>query len=344
MLSIHGIRFINPLKYHFLLFLAFFFLLACGQESTNSITNQSTSVENPAKPFSDTFQDPALTPSCPRTETATYSGPAGYAPPSGGIQPGGTLKCFAYAAVKAYEIVGNYPNSDASCMGSDDIMASSNWFEEITFSDNTDFFNKICRGDVVQHNQGQHYSVVTLVAGNSFQSIMITDANRFRNGIIRTYQQPEYDDRRDKMNGTSMNSGCAQEIFSVNENLQAVIDEQGAPTKIYRTKNITINTTPPAAPFIYKLYDPTHPKFYWNPVNTATEYEIYKKEDSYPGDPNGAYVLLTTTTNTFFIDTSEEKWSGFGPKSKVWYKVKAGSGNVYSGFSNYLGETVGLSF
>jgi len=286
---------------------------------------------------------------CVSSQTASYNGPQDHTPPCNGYEPGGGLKCWAYAPAKAFELTGQYSACNPECLGQADRIANSIYFEQIPVANNSDFFNKVCYGDVVQLNQGMHY-VVVLRDGQTFGSIKITDANRYGDGKVRTYMDRyclewEGKDCLEWVESEVKPLACGYEYLSIHESLQDAVNIHGYPTKIYRRKDIsTPPPSPPAAPVISGVYYQSHPKIYWNAVSGATGYKIYKRIDEYPGDPNGSYNLFTTISGTSLVDYGETQWVGSGPKWKAWYKVKAYNASGDSDYSNYQGFTIQILF
>jgi subtilisin family serine protease len=73
----------------------------------------------------------------------------------------------------------------------------------------------------------------------------------------------------------------------------------------------------PPANLTYTWYN-NHPKLQWQVSSDPAldHYEIWKKK-------NGSWSLKSTTTNTYYVDGSEIKYTGGGNKKYVDYKVRA---------------------
>gem|GEM_PF-3498555 len=116
-------------------------------------------------------------------------------------------------------------------------------------------------------------------------------------------------------------------ILMLNQSNQYIMTESidAGEGRLYRIININ-----PSIPqnFSGTWYN-NHPKIYWtaNIEPDFDHYEVYKKVNS------GSWSLKTTTANNYYIDNSENKYTG-GIKRRVYYKVRAVDTSVsYSGYT-----------
>ncbi len=269
---------------------------------------------------------------CPRG-TVDWPGGADHTPPCNGEEdPGEGLRCFGYAASRAFWSAG-FTECFPECMGWEDRINNGNspFFERIEVLNESDFLSKVCVGDIIEYGQSLHYAFVTKLASTppgTLDQIFITDANRNEHGKVRSWMQRRRicdEEGCRYIESEEIPMECGIDYRSTEETAQKVKEDRGMQAITGIIRPLTINYLPPATPVV-EINDPANgnPRhFKWNGDDIADGYKVYRRLDSYPGNPNGTYELIADFTETEYYDTSVELWSEgtAGPRATAFYKV-----------------------
>ncbi len=102
----------------------------------------------------------------------------------------------------------------------------------------------------------------------------------------------------------------------------------------YRVENkinyIEVNPPIPNPPIIILRSYYNHPRLFWNYINYADSYYIYRRTGT------GSFIKIKTTSSNYFIDNELLVKKPGSPKVNVSYKIKAHNNSGESAFSNVV--------